>query len=194
MRKILLSSLFLLLSLNAFSQIDYGIVGGANFQASGDLQSSVGDIANFRETAKQKTGYFVGLYGQINFLLFYLRPEVHLTKLGSDFDTVSFNSTNLEVPVSVGYKLLPAISVFLGPSFQYRLEEELNIDIETIGDQSTIGAHIGTRVSLGNFAVDLRYERGLKKSEVAFLSDKGVEGTFDARGQKWMVGISYSLD
>jgi hypothetical protein len=194
MRKILLNSLFLLLSLNAFSQIDFGIVGGANFQASGDLRSSVEDIADFRETAKQKTGYFVGLYGQVNFLLFYLRPEVHLTKLGSDFETISFNSTNLEVPVSVGYKLLPAISVFLGPSFQYRLEEQLNIGIETIGDQSTMGVHIGTRVNLGNFAVDLRYERGLKKSEVAFLSEKGVEGTFDTRGQKWMVGISYSLD
>jgi hypothetical protein len=194
MKKILLTGLFFISCSPLFSQLEYGIVGGANFQASGDLKSSVIDVGNFKETAQRRTGYYVGLYGQINIFIFYLRPELHLTHLSSKFDTISFQSTNLEIPISIGYKLLPPLSVFAGPNIQYRLDENININPSSLGDNSTLGLHLGSRLHLGSFAIDLRYERGLKESEVALLNAQGVTQTFDARGQKWSLGISYALD
>ncbi|MGC6421719.1 MAG: outer membrane beta-barrel protein [Flavobacteriaceae bacterium] len=192
--KNLLCILLLFFYSSVFSQVDYGLVGGLNFQASGDLETAFQDVASYKETAQRKTGYFIGLYGQINFLLFYLRPEIHFSQLQSDFEDLSFASKNLEAPISFGYKLLPPLSLFVGPSFQFRLQEDLDVSFETIDSQTTVGAHLGARLDLGSLALDLRYERGLKESEITFLSDKGVSGVFDARGQKWMLGLSFSLD
>ena len=192
MKKILHTGLLFISFSPLFSQLEYGIVGGANFQASGDLKSSVIDVG--KETAQRRTGYYVGLYGQINIFIFYLRPELHLTHLSSKFDTISFQSTNLEIPISIGYKVLPPLSVFAGPSIQYRLDENINMNPSSLGVNSTLGLHLGSRLHLGSFAIDLRYERGLKESEVALLNAQGVTQTFDARGQKWSLGISYALD
>ena len=116
------------------------------------------------------------------------------THLSSKFNTISFQSTNLEIPISIGYKFLPPLSVFAGPSIQYRLDENMNIDLSSLGDNSTLGLHLGSRLHLGSFAIDLRYERGLKESEVNLLDVQEVTQTFDARGQKWSLGISYALD
>ena len=192
MKKILHTGLLFISFSPLFSQLEYGIVGGANFQASGDLKSSVIDVC--KETAQRRTGYYVGLYGQINIFIFYLRPELHLTHLSSKFDTISFQSTNLEIPISIGYKVLPPLSVFAGPSIQYRLDENINMNPSSLGVNSTLGLHLGSRLHLGSFAIDLRYERGLKESEVALLNAQGVTQTFDARGQKWSLGISNALN
>ena len=195
MRKIpALFPLLLLVTISSYSQLQYGLVGGVNFQASGDLKSSLEDVADFKETATRKTGYYLGAYGQINFLTFYLRPEIHFTQLNSDFEDFSFNSSNLEAPISIGYKIVPPLSLFIGPSFQYRVQEDTSISINTVGDQTTMGAHLGARLHLGKVGIDLRYERGLNESEITFLTNEGVQSNFDARGQKWSLGFSYSLN
>ena len=194
MKKISAILPLLLFSISSYSQLHYGLVGGANFQASGDLKSSLGDVTNFTETAQRKTGYYLGAYGQINFLAIYLRPEIHFTQLNSDFENFSFSSSNLEAPISVGYKILPPLSLFAGPSFQYRMQGDSSISINSIGDQTTMGAHLGARLHLGKIGVDLRYERGLTESEISFLTNEGIQSKFDARGQKWSLGVSYSLD
>lgn len=194
MKKISVLLPLLLFSISSYSQLHYGLVGGANFLASGDLKTSLGDVRNFTETAQRKTGYYLGAYGKINFLAFYLRPEIHFTQLNSDFENFSFSSSNLEAPISVGYKILPPLSLFAGPSFQYRMQEDSSISINSIGDQTTMGAHLGARLHLGKIGVDLRYERGLTESEITFLTNEGIQSKFDARGQKWSLGVSYSLD
>lgn len=194
MKKISVLLPLLLFSISSYSQLHYGLVGGANFLASGDLKTSLGDVRNFTETAQRKTGYYLGAYGKINFLAFYLRPEIHFTQLNSDFENFSFSSSNLEAPISVGYEILPPLSLFAGPSFQYRMQEDSSISINSIGDQTTMGAHLGARLHLGKIGVDLRYERGLTESEITFLTNEGIQSKFDARGQKWSLGVSYSLD
>lgn len=194
MKKISVLLPLLLFSISSYSQLHYGLVGGANFLASGDLKTTLGDVRNFTETAQRKTGYYLGTYGEINFLAFYLRPEIHFTQLNSDFENFSFSSSNLEAPISVGYEILPSLSLFAGPSFQYRMQEDSSISINSIGDQTTMGAHLGARLHLGKIGVDLRYERGLTESEITFLTNEGIQSKFDARGQKWSLGVSYSLD
>ena len=74
------------------------------------------------------------------------------------------------------------------------MQEDSSISINSIGDQTTMGAHLGARLHLGKIGVDLRYERGLTESEITFLTNEGIQSKFDARGQKWSLGVSYSLD
>ena len=196
--KNLLILLALVVSLTATAQFDYGFVGGINFQASGDLTTAASqDLTNLKETAQRRMGYYAGVYGQVKFLMFYLRPEIHYNQLNSSFETLDteLSTKNIEAPISVGYTFIPSLSVFAGPSFQYRLQEELSKNtIESIGSDTSVGAHLGVRFSLNKFALDLRYERGFKESEIDFLTNQGVNATFDARGQKWTLGFSISLD
>lgn len=183
----------LLICLYTTAQIDIGFVGGMNFHATGDLTSAISDIGDFRETAQRKSGYFIGLYSELNILTFYVRPEIHYTQLQSAYDNFDIATTNLELPISIGYKFLPALSVFAGPSFQYRLKDKLDENFQDIRAKSTVGGHLGARIAMGVIALDLRYERGLNESEVQFLNNKGINGRFDSRGEKWILGVSFSF-
>jgi len=177
----------------ATAQFDYGVVGGLNFHATGPLKTSISDVGNFRETAKRKAGYFAGVYGKVNVLAFYIRPEIHLNQLQSEYETFKLSTINLEAPVSFGYTIFPSTSLFAGPSFRYRLSEEIDLTFEDIQSKTSMGAHIGTRVSFGGIALELRYERGLNSREIEFLNENGIEGQFDSRGEKWILGISFSF-
>lgn len=189
----LLIILTFLFSFHAIAQFDVGIVGGMNFHATGDLKTSVSDIGDFRETAKRKAGYFAGVYGEVNILAFYIRPEIHFNQLQSEYESLSVTTQNIELPISIGYKVLPTTSLFIGPSFQYRLQEKIDITFEDIKSKNTMGAHLGARVTVGGIAIDLRYERGLNPNEIQYLNNKGIENRFDSRGQKWILGVSFSL-
>lgn len=193
MKHLLIAPIFLF-SFNVIAQFNVGFVGGMNFHATGDLKTSISDIGDFRETAKRKTGYFAGIYGEVNILAFYIRPEIHYNQLQSEFESLNVTTLNLEMPISLGYKVLPALSLFIGPSFQYRLHENIDITFENITSKTTMGTHFGTRVSVGGIALDLRYERGLNSNEIQYLNDKGIESRFDSRGQKWILGISLSFN
>ena len=49
---------------------------------------------------------------------------LHFSKFETSFDELTIGKSRLEAPVSVGFKLLPILSAFAGPTYRYELSKE----------------------------------------------------------------------
>lgn len=178
-----------------FSQFSYGIKAGLNYDSLGELTNT--ELATNLQ-ANAKTGFHVGLYSNINLLLFYLRPELQFSKSESSFgDDGSISLHKIEAPVLVGYKILGPLSVFVGPSFQYILSEETsNLSLGEIEKNFTVGLQVGTRFKLGRLGIGVRFERGFTDNEVTLLGANNIDvnGRIDTRAKQWVLSASYKLD
>lgn len=180
----------------SFSQFEYGLKGGLNFDSSGDIVV-VADQLQKEGTLDGKTGYHLGVYAEVDFLIFYLRPELQYTKVSSQFENQSINTSRIELPVSFGLKLLGPVSLFLGPTAFFSLSQYSNeLTLDKIQNKTSLGLHIGARLKLGPVGVDLRYEKGLSAMESKLLSQAGVPvgGQINTQPNQFTVGVSFKLN
>ena len=197
MKKIVLV-IFLALVVHQFSnaQISFGVKAGINYNNNGEdaFKDATNDIA---EGASAKTGYHAGVWlrGKLPILGLYLRPEIIYTEVKSEFEvqarTEDYSFKKLDVPVLVGKKLLGFAHVFAGPSFQYILEDQIdfrNLSTDEF-NKFTVGLQFGAGVEFDNIGIDVRWERGLTKSEAEFANNAKI----DNRVNQLIFGISLKL-
>ena len=177
------------------AQFEFGVKAGLNYDSLGDVNYT--DISATQLSAGSKTGFHVGVYGKLDLLLFYLRPELQFTKINSGFQNTDIGLSKIEAPILLGYKVLGPLSAFAGPSFQYILDENIEgTTLTDIEENFTVGLQIGTRLSLGRFGLGIRYERGFTDNDILILGMNGVpiDGiTIDARPNQFIVSASYEL-
>ena len=187
--------LCLLCFTSLFSQLSFGLKGGINYDSFGELNPTDLSFENLQSDAK--TGFHIGVFGNLDLLAFYLRPELQFSQSVSQFngnETIALNK--LEVPVLLGYKILGPLSVFAGPSFQYILKEKgTDIILGDLEENFTVGLQLGTRLKLGRFGLGIRFERGFKDNEVVILGNNDVDiaGRVDTRANQWIISASYDL-
>ena len=141
----------------SFSQIDYGIKGGLNFNSAGEAQLTL-ETKDY----ERKSGFHIGVYSEIEFLIGYLRPELQFTNVKTQLDGNEVSTNRIELPVSFGLKLFGPLSFFVGPTAYHTLfQKSSNYSFDTIKDKMTFGLHLGTILNIGPVGIDLRYERGL---------------------------------
>lgn len=194
---------FAMVSMAAFAQKDsgFGIKGGLNYSQNGDLIASVGDAAeNIVQGSDGKIGYHLGIFGKIDLLKLYLRPELIYTKTTSSYTVdgadSNFDVTKLDLPVLVGIDLIGPLHIFAGPAFQYQLENDLEgFSINDAEKDFTVGLHLGAGVNLGRLGLDVRYERGFSENEANFIGDNvtNVDGRVDARPSQVIFSASLRL-
>jgi hypothetical protein len=178
-----------------FSQLSFGLKGGINYDSFGELNPTDLSFENLQSDAK--TGFHIGVFGNLDLLAFYLRPELQFSQSVSQFngnETIALNK--LEVPVLLGYKILGPLSVFAGPSFQYILKEKgTDIILGDLEENFTVGLQLGTRLKLGRFGLGIRYERGFTDNEVVVLGNNNLDiaGRVDTRAKQWIISASYDL-
>ena len=180
----------------SFSQFEYGLKGGLNFGSSGDIVV-VTDQLQKEGDLTSKTGYHLGVYSEVYFLMFYLRPEFQYTKLSSQFEDDLIDNERIELPLSLGYSILGPISLFLGPIAYYNLSQKANeLKLEKIQNTTSLGLHIGARLKLGALGVDVRYEKGLSTTETKLLSQAGipVSGQIDSQKDQFTLGVSFKIN
>ena len=152
-----------------FSQLSFGVKGGVNYDSFGELNRTDLSLENFQSDAK--TGFHIGIFGSLDLLTFYLRPELQFSQSVGQFngnETIALNK--LEAPVLLGYKILGPLSIFAGPSFQYILKEKgTDISLGDLEENFTVGLQLGTRLKLGRFGLGIRFERGFTDNEVVIL-------------------------
>ena len=187
--------LFLLCFTPLFAQLSFGVKGGVNYDSFGELNSTDLSLENFQSDTK--TGFHIGVYGNLDLLTFYLRPELQFSQSVSQFndnETIALNK--LEAPVLLGYKILGPLSVFAGPSFQYILNEKgTDVSLGELKENFTVGLQLGTRLKLGRFGLGIRFERGFTDNEVIILgnNDVNIAGRVDTRAKQWIISASYDL-
>ncbi|QNM86436.1 PorT family protein [Polaribacter pectinis] len=193
---ILMLCLAFAFSQTSFAQIDFGLKGGVNYNNNGDatFKSAGNDVIT---GAKSKSGYHAGLWfrGKIPVIGLYLRPEIVFTQVKSEYtDTNNAKSDyefkKIDVPVLLGKKFLGVANAFIGPSFQYIIDDEFsfrNVSTDDF-DKFSVGLQMGVGVELGRVGIDVRWERGLSSTEANFANV-----TVDNRTNQIIFGLSLRL-
>jgi len=209
-QKVILA-MFLTLGFSQISnaQIDFGIKGGVNYNNNGDATfSSTGD--DVINGADSKTGYHFGIWfrGDLPIVGLYLRPEIIYTEAKSEYTnlnnntfTINTSSTDydfkkIDVPVLVGKQFFGFANAFIGPSFQYILEDEFKFSNITTDDfdKFSVGVQMGFGIEIGNLGVDVRWERGLSETEAKFTNNITANNiTVDNRTDQIIFGLSFQL-
>ncbi|WP_445747463.1 porin family protein [Polaribacter sp.] len=201
MKKVLLITCFVFgLHQATYSQVHFGIKGGINYN-SNSIQDVSEDVF---DGAKSKTGYHAGIWlrFKIPVIGLYLRPELVYTNLENSLQynnglvqkNTTFSFQKIDIPVLLGKKILGIGNIYIGPSFQYILDQDFSIsDIPNVeGDGFTLGLQFGGGIELGRLGIDIRWERGFNDTESRFL-DGATTVRFDTRVNQIIVGLSYRL-
>ena len=186
----------LIISEFAFGQFEFGAKAGINVSASGDITGLNSDFSSVTNIKENMTGYFIGSYVSLDVLFLYLRPEIQFSYLNTNFDSLSLSQSRLEAPISLGFKLLPFLSVFSGPTLQYNFEPNIeDVTFSNIEKNTSIGIHMGLRVHLGSLNADIRFDRGITPNELVLIEQRGIpiSGNVDTRDRLWSLGLSYKF-
>jgi hypothetical protein len=209
--------LFLLITSSSLvAQGNLGINFGLNDDNFGSIENIKTKIDDYDLDLKNSTGFQLGLFTEIDLITFYIRPEINLifskSKNGTAFTSANNNtnilsesiniaehtykSTDIQVPIIFGYKVLGPISIFAGPTFKYNLSNSSNFDLEEIEDKYNLSLLLGTRVKVKSFSVGLRYERGLNNNELLIINANGIDidnANIDTTTNKLSLNISYDI-
>jgi hypothetical protein len=180
------------------AQVAFGVKGGVNYN-SNSIKEVQPDLFS---GAKSKMGYHAGVWLRLKVpvLGLYVRPELVYTNLENEVfyeftqKTTSYSFQKIDIPVLIGKKIFGIGNVYVGPSFQYILASDFEInDISSLDSKGfTMGLQFGGGVEFGNLGIDLRWERAFSNIESTFLSG-AVEREFDTRINQIIIGLSYKL-
>jgi hypothetical protein len=175
--------------------LEYGLKAGLNLNSSGEITNILDEYSSIGQTKEAINGFNFGVFLQLKLAMLYFRPEIHFSKFETSYDALTVGKSRLEAPVSVGFKFLPFLSAFAGPTYRYGLSgKNDDYTIESLKGESTLGLHLGARLHLGKLGIDARIERGISENEVKLLSDRNVNiGTIDQRTTVLSVGLSYAF-
>jgi hypothetical protein len=204
MKKTLLTVALAIVGLTAFAQkgTGFGIKGGLNYNQNGDLTySSVVDAGkNVVEGADGKTGFNVGIFGQLELPIIYLRPELVYTNTKSSYNVTGSSKTyevsSLDLPVLVGIHILGPMNIFAGPAFQYILSNDLqDFEIEDVKNDFTVGLNLGVGINLGRLGLDVRWVRGFSENEAEIVTENTnlSYAKIDSRPNQFVFSASIKL-
>lgn len=204
MKKIIFAlCIFFAASQLADAQIHFGIKGGINYNSDSFKEVS-DDIIN--GSAKSRTGFHAGFWlrAKLPMTGWYIRPELVYTQLKSEVNYrntpttsigATYNFKKLDIPVLLGKKFFKIAYLHIGPSFQYVIDGDLNIDAvsKINADGFTVGMQLGGGIELGKIGLDVRWERAFSDIESNLLSSAvgATSQRFDTRINQVIVGLSY---
>lgn len=197
MKKLMFIAVLLVSTLSATAQeADFGIKGGFNYGATGDLKmenasNDLGDIID----GKEKSGYHIGFFSRLEILGIFLQPELMYTRLNTEYKDFDYKIDKLDLPVLVGINVFGPLNIKAGPSFQYILSNELEDTDLKIGDVEndiTVGYQLGVGATIGSLGLDLRYE-GAFSENTAFSEEASENFQIDSRPSQWILSLSYAF-
>lgn len=159
--------------------------------------------------AEGEIGFHGGIWTQLSFGRFFLRPEVMYSVLESRFDfprnPAIYNIDLLSVPFLAGYNVIGPLDIYAGPVYNKVIDARLEGTEPTtdppliVVQNFPLSAQIGAKVEFGSFGLDIRYDHTLATPEVQSLdilfSEYGVNrATFDdARVNQIIVSLTLKL-
>ena len=207
MKKVFLTILTLTFFNFSFAQLDWGAKAGLNYNFGGDLSEVISDtgssIENIVNTnADDKAGFHLGLWTRFKVLGLYIRPELIYTKLNNSYGAnlqnnrteSDYKTQKLDIPILLGTKIAGPLHIFGGPSFQYILDSDF--DVDNISDIKTndfsVGLQLGAGLELGRLGVDVRWEKGFENDANGEFLNTGFE--VDNRPNQIVFGLSYRFN
>lgn len=208
MKKVFVTLLTLTLctTLSYAQKIDWGAKAGLNYNFGGDLSETPASIGESFEDvitgADAKAGYHLGLWTKIDLLGLYVRPEIVYTQLNNTYgpntennrNDADFKTKKLDIPILIGAKVVGPLHIFAGPSFQYILDSDFDVnDIDNLETNDfSVGLQIGAGLELGKLGLDVRWEKGFSNdADGRFLN---TNFNVDNRPNQIIFGLSYRFN
>tara|TARA_Y100000385_G_scaffold207790_1_gene215457 strand:- start:1118 stop:1735 length:618 start_codon:yes stop_codon:yes gene_type:complete len=199
--------IFLIISINAFSQFEYGLKGGISFNSNLNINSKIESIDNSINIFESRNGQHIGIFLKLSITDFFIRPEIIYSKIINSYDitkslvqtqniVTDFNQHKFDIPIMLGYKAFGMINVFAGPRFELIKNVDYeNVDLNDLKNQYKLGLQYGLGVKFGNFEIDLRAERNFSENEINFMENQtGPKNQYiTSQGRLYLLGISYYL-
>lgn len=203
-----LNLLFLIISLSAFSQFEYGIKGGISLNSNLNIDSKIESIENTINIFESRNGQHIGVFLKLSINDLFVRPEIIYSKIKNSYDIppfvlaqtnniiTDFNQHKIDIPVMLGYKFFGLLNVFAGPRFEFIKNVSYdNIDLDDLKNKYRLGLQYGIGIKFGKFEIDLRAERGFTKNEINFMKNQAeTKNQFiTSNGRLYLLGVSYYL-
>lgn len=172
----LLIVLFLLAFSSNYAQTaDIGIKGGINYNNIGDFQAIGSGYSNEIFEAENEIGYQFGIFFNVKFNHFFIRPEVNYASFSNSYEfpksPAKWTAQQIEIPILFGYNVYGPISIFAGPVFSFisdmnmeGWQETSYANAFTYKDSST-SISAGILLDFGRIGIDFRYQYGLATIE-----------------------------
>ena len=197
-------------SVSQAQEYSFGIKGGANYSMTGEIKGSSSGGSGFFDgvvEGQPKVGFHAGVFFEMNFGKFFVRPEVMYNSMEMEFEFPAQNSIyaveKLSIPLLFGYNVWGPIDVYAGPAYQ----NIMNATIEgtepvnqTIVVQNTpLAVQAGVKASIGRFELGLRYDRSLASEESQGLDfnngQYGINLTErdDLRVNQFLLSLSFKI-
>ena len=201
-----LNLLFFIISLNAFSQFEYGIKGGISFNSNLNISANIESISNPNiNIFESRNGQHIGVFLKLTINDFFIRPELIYSKIKNSYDVpiviinksnivTDFNQHKIDIPMMFGYKVFGLANIFAGPRFEFiRGVSYDNIDLDDLKNQYNLGLQYGIGLKFGKFEFDLRTERGFTKNEINFMENQAeIKNQYiTSQGRLYLLGVSY---
>ena len=201
-----LNLLFFIISLNAFSQFEYGIKGAISFNSNLNISANIESISNPNiNIFESRNGQHIGVFLKLTINDFFIRPELIYSKIKNSYDVpiviinksnivTDFNQHKIDIPMMFGYKVFGLANIFAGPRFEFiRGVSYDNIDLDDLKNQYNLGLQYGIGLKFGEFEFDLRAERGFTKNEINFMENQAeIKNQYiTSQGRLYLLGVSY---
>ncbi|MBO2544396.1 outer membrane beta-barrel protein [Salegentibacter sp. BDJ18] len=187
----------------------FGIKGGGNYVMGGELTGLDSGEGFNSDTfnAESQFGFHAGIFFELNFEKFFVRPEVIYNSMETVFPFPNQNSTyaveKLSIPLLFGYNIWGPVDVYAGPAYQNIMNSSLEgtepINQTIVVQNTPLAAQAGIKVGFGRFEIDLRYDRSLASAETQTIDinngDYGVNRAefTDTRLNQFLLSLSFKI-
>lgn len=211
MKKLFAIVFIILVSLQAFSQIKFGLTAGLSTNSLSmpsvktitSPTSSGPNVFTVDALTSAKYGFQGGAFMRVTLFGFYIQPELLFATRTNEYTVTNVQSTvatiakqnfnNLEIPVMLGFKLGP-LRLNAGPSGSLLINSPKDL-ISSPGfknnySRMTIGYQAGVGFDLFKFLTfDLRYEGSLKKYQNQIENLTGTKVNLDDRPNAFLFSV-----
>ena len=165
-------------------EFQIGLKGGINKTFGGEITGIASTSGYTSDTfnAKGEIGFHGGIWTQLNFGKFFIRPEIVYSSLESRFNVPTpsgvaiYNVEELSVPLLVGYNIFGSIDIYGGMAYKNIVSSEISgrkplfIPPENFlrpieNPSLPLSGQIGVKVEYGSFGLDIRYDHSLASKE-----------------------------
>jgi hypothetical protein len=207
MKKLFAILLVVLISVQAFPQIKFGIKAGVSTTSLSmqDLKTVTSGNTSYTVDAltAAKYGFHGGVFVRLTLFGIYLQPELLLSTRTNEYTVqnvqtsvstiVKQNFNKLDIPVMLGLKLGP-LRLNAGPAASLLINSPKdlisNTDYKNIYSRMTIGYQAGVGVDIFKILTfDLRYEGSLKKYQNQIENAIGTKFNLDDRANAFLFSL-----
>tara|TARA_R100000935_G_C2823478_1_gene160997 strand:- start:29 stop:706 length:678 start_codon:yes stop_codon:yes gene_type:complete len=196
--------LIFLLSFSFFTTVNaqeysLGIKAGLNYSLNNRGSEIVDGSGSF--TANSQFGYGGGVFAEVDFNKFFIRPEIIYNHTNGEFpfapNPSEYIVNKLSVPLLVGYTIYGPLDLYAGPAYQFLIERSLENTISSLDQEySNLALQYGAKMVLNRFELDLRYDFTFssKHNEIINIPGSISNAYFDdGRLNQVIFSVNYKL-